>query len=341
MTIYRYSIELRRDRDGLTLAQVPLIPDWSAALEWAHFRAARRGEVPAVMADGSGHVDPIWHDERGAPYVAAFRAVVAGGAASFEIPRSYVHGYAQAEASHLVERKLLEPGEMFQYIVSAFAAPDEPTALPQPGGFTVEAVAQPLPLHQSVLANFQRSAEPTATLHDDDPPVFVPQAVIDQVQEHAERTPDVESGGVLIGRLHRDASMSEIFVEVTAFIPAPHTESTSTKLTFTGDTWAAVRAALALRRRDETMLGWAHQHPDWCRLRNCPLERRKQCSATNAFYSAEDIHLMATVFPRAFHVGLLLSESHRGFTPSLFGWRHGVVTHRGFYRVQGAGLTAQ
>lgn len=330
---YRYSIEIRRDRDGRTLAQAPLVPDWSAALEWAHFNGARRGIVPPVMCDGHGRIEPIWHTELGAPYVRAFRAHVAATSAACDIPRSYVRGHAQAAADELVERKLLEPGEMFQYIVSAFPS-DAPVDRPAAAGeLTVEAVTQPLPLHSTSLAAYRRHAVSTPPEHGDDPPVFVPQPVIDAVQEHAQRTPDVESGGVLIGKLHHDASIPEIFIEVTAFIPAPHTESTATTLTFTGETWAAVRSALALRRRDESMIGWAHHHPDWCRLRQCPLEKRKRCVATNAFYSPEDIHLMATVFPRGFHVGLLLSESHQGFAPALFGWRHGMVMQRGYYSV--------
>jgi hypothetical protein len=338
MTTYRYSLQLRRDRDGQTLEHVPLAPDWSAALEWAHFSGARRGLLPPVMADGSGSIAPIWHAELGAPYVSAFRATVPGSATVFEIPRTYVRPYAQAEANRLVEEKVLEPGETFQYVVNAFAASSEPVAATAASGFTVEAVDQPLPLQHSTLAGFEHHAVATPPTHADDPPVFVPDDVIDSVQRHAERTPDVESGGALIGRLHRDPSIPEIFVEVTAFIPAPHTESTSTKLTFTGDTWAAVRGALALRQRDESLIGWSHVHVDWCRLRNCPLERRKQCTATNAFFSPEDIHLMSTVFPRAFHVGLLLSESHQGFTPSLFGWRHGMVVHRGYHRMPATGL---
>lgn len=334
---YRYSIEIRRDSDGTSLLQVPLAPDWSAALEWAHFSGARRGALPPVMADGSGTVEPIWHPDLGPPYVTAFRAAVLGTSADveLEIPRTYVRDYAQRAASTLVERGVLQAGEMFQYVVSAFPAASarahEPSAN---GGFTVEAIAQPLPLHDTPLADFLRKAILAPPSMEGDAPVFIPQAVVDQVKEHAERTANVESGGVLLGKLHRDVAVPEMFVEVTAFIPAPHTESTATKLTFTGETWAAVRAALALRRRNETMIGWAHHHPDWCRLRNCPLERRKECTATNAFYSAEDILLMATVFPRAFQVGLLLSESHAGFTASLFGWRHGMVAHRGYHRIE-------
>jgi hypothetical protein len=333
MTVYRYSIELRRDSDGTALLQAPLTPDWSAALEWVHFCGARRGLLPPVMADGSGTVEPIWHPELSAPYVAAFRAVIAiaAGEVACEIPRAYVRRHAQAAAEALVDRGVLQSGEMFQYIVSAFPAAPEVIVSASSASFSVEAIDQPLPLHDAALADFARGAVESPPLTEGDVPVFIPQAVLDDVKDHAQRSGDVESGGVLLGTLHRDAALPEIFVEVTAFIPARHTESTSTTLTFTAETWAAVRTALALRRRNETMVGWAHHHPDWCRLRQCPLERRKQCTATNAFYSAEDILLMATVFPRAFHVGLLLSESHAGFTTSMFGWRQGMVAHRGYY----------
>lgn len=339
MTTYRYSIEIRRDNDASALLHTPLQPDWSAALESAHFAAVRRGALPPVTADGRGTIEPVWHSDLGPPYVAAFRAVlpgVAGGAGGgLEIPRAYVRSHAQSAASGLVERGVLQQGEIFQYVVSAFPAePAPPLDHGAGAAFTVEAVPQPLPLHDGTLADFAGRGHASATAIDGDAPVFIPRAVLDEVQAHAERTADVESGGVLLGKLHRDTTVPDVFIEVTGFIAAPHTESTSTKLTFTGETWAAVRAALALRRRGETMIGWAHHHPDWCRLRHCPLERRRQCTLTNAFYSAEDILLMTAVFPRAFHVGLLLSESHAGYAASLFGWRQGMVAARGYHTIE-------
>jgi hypothetical protein len=146
----------------------------------------------------------------------------------------------------------------------------------------------------------------------------------------------VETGGVLVGRLRRDggphAAPAALFVEITAQVPAPHTQAQSTKLTFTAETWAAVQAAITLRRQGELMLGWWHFHPDFCRLRRCPAERRAGCAGASPFFSAEDVHLHATCFPSAYHVALLVSDSTPdGMSWSLFGWSQGMVTARSFH----------
>ena len=95
----------------------------------------------------------------------------------------------------------------------------------------------------------------------DDMPVFVPQHLLDQVAEQTLAERGRETGGILIGNLHRDATLPEIFAEVTAQIPAEHTRGDAVKLTFTPDTWVAVDNAIKLRGRSEIYLGYWHSHP--------------------------------------------------------------------------------
>jgi hypothetical protein len=113
--------------------------------------------------------------------------------------------------------------------------------------------------------------------------------------------------------------------------------SSSAKLTFSADTWAAVHAALTLRNRGEMLLGWWHFHPDFCRLRGCPIERRRACDGARPFLSADDVHLHATCFPAGHHVALLVSESshEEGLARTLFGWWQGMVAARGFHILGG------
>ena len=125
-------------------------------------------------------------------------------------------------------------------------------------GFSVEEIVQPLPLAGAPLASFFGNSVPAGP---DEPvgrlPVFLPRRVLDEAVESARQAGDVETGGVLVGKLRRDsgghAAASEIFVEITAQVPAPHTLSQSTKLTFTAETWAAVQAAMLAA------------YPDWSR----------------------------------------------------------------------------
>jgi len=340
---YTYALDFYR-ADGTPLGQRPLEPDWTPALEWVHFEGIREGRLPAVMAvsraPGTCRVEPVWHPESGQPFVSAFRVVLSAngaGAVSRQIPTTYLRGPAQQAAAAFVEQGLLQTGEAFRYLVSAFAE-RRPVRLPDfaDGGFAVEEIAQPLPLNAASLEAFLSGAvrdggEPV----DGDFPVFVRQALVDEALELSRQAADVETGGVLVGLLHHDSSVPEVFVEVTAQIAAPHTEAAATKLTFTPDTWAAVRAALALRKRGELMVGWWHYHPDFCRLRNCPEATRRLCTASSAFFSGEDVALHTALFARAYNTALLISDSAAsGLTTSAFGWRQGMVTARQFYTVE-------
>jgi hypothetical protein len=309
-------------------------------------------------------IEPIWDEEGGEPIVGKLRAIVRAGdgtAVAREIPRAYLRRFAEQASARLVERGVLRAGDVFRYVISAFPVPGQVRAdAPERGGFAagrvaagavavggfaVEEVVEPMPLVDVPLAHLLGRSQLVGLGADEaagSMPVFVPRRILAEAVTAAEQAGDVETGGVLVGRLCRDSAPAaatdgrtapEIFVEVTAQIPAPHTRSQSTKLTFTAETWAAVHAAITLRRLDELMLGWWHFHPDFCRLRNCPVERRTRCAGASPFFSAEDIHLHATCFGSAYHVALLISDSTAagGMTWSMYGWSQGMVAARGFH----------
>jgi hypothetical protein len=94
-----------------------------------------------------------------------------------------------------------------------------------------------------------------------------------------------------------------------------------------------VQAALELRTLGESMLGWWHSHPvrEWCK--NCPEEKRKQCSLARGFLSEDDRLLHRTVFPRAYSLALLVNDIDGGPTFSLFGWSGGAIEARDFHRI--------
>lgn len=341
-TDYTYAIDFHRE-DGTAICQIAVEPEWMPALEWVHFEGIRAGVLPpsmvANLAGGAYRVDPVWHPTAGQPRVSGFRITVPANGASAvsrQIPTAYLRGVVEQASAVFVEKGVLQTGETFRYVVSAFAST---ARAPHAAGldFTVEEIPQPLPLNESALETFLCGAMRPDSQHvDGDLPVFIPQAVLEETKELARLAGDVETGGVLVGFLHHDAGIPEIFVEVTAQIGALHTEAASTKLTFTPDTWAAVRAALALRKRGEVMVGWWHYHPDFCRLRNCPLENRLRCTAASAFFSGEDVALHTALFARAYNTALLISDSAAtGLNAALFGWRQGMVKARGFYTTGG------
>jgi hypothetical protein len=141
-----------------------------------------------------------------------------------------------------------------------------------------------------------------------------------------------ETAGILIGHLCRDPEGKEIFVEVTDLIPAKHTVSESTQVTFTAETWTAVEAALRLRRGSETMVGWFHSHPAkyWCSAK-CSPEARRTCPLGRSFFSGDDCTLHRAVFPLAHSIALVVTNTDAGLRHALFGWRHGMIVQRGFH----------
>jgi proteasome lid subunit RPN8/RPN11 len=334
---YQYTLDILGE-DARPLDRVVVAPDWAPALEWVRFEGIREGRLPPVTAAVPGVVEPVWDGRAGEPIVAAFRAVVIGEGGhevAREIPKAYVRSLVQRASADLVARGVLQAGDSFRYVISAFPATRVDGR--QADGFSVEEIVQPLPLTDAPLASFFARSLPAGP---DEPagrvPVFMPRRVLDETVEIARQAGDVETGGVLVGKLRRDsgghAAAPEIFVEITAQVPALHTVSQSTRLTFTAETWAAVQAAVTLRRQNELMAGWWHLHPDFCRLRNCPVERRARCPGASPFFSAEDVHLHATCFPSAYHVALLISDrTPEGMTWSLFGWSQGMVGARGFH----------
>ncbi len=191
------------------------------------------------------------------------------------------------------------------------------------------------PLHvlDSSLQEWQQRATPVGLVDSDDMPAFVPQQLLDEVAAQTLAERGRETGGILIGKLHRDAALPEIFAEVTAQIPAEHTRGDAVKLTFTHDTWAAVDAAIKLRGRNEIYLGYWHSHPvfEWCKTRECTLEKQATCKLASIF-STDDENVMRTVFPRGHSIALVANDTaFQDLTFSWYGWREGSIQPRAYY----------
>ena len=330
---YRFSLDFFR-ADGSAVGQAPVDIDWEPAIEWTHFDGVRSGRLPAIMNVGPARIEPIWDRQLGEPHVSGFRVVTrANEGADFcaEIPSTYVRDLARENSSNWVEKGKLKAGEVFKYRVCAFAHP-KGREISSAAGFSVEEIDQPLDLAASSLGEFIASSRVGGSefLNPSDLPVFIPSRVLEEVTAATTDAGDLETGGVLVGKLHCDRSVPDIFVEVTAQIRAWHAQAQHTKLTFTSETWDAVRAAIELRKQNEVMLGWWHCHPDFCK--HCAPEKRVGCAYSRPFFSSEDCALQRAVFGRAFNVGLLASYLSAGaLTHTLFGWRQGMVAPRGFH----------
>jgi hypothetical protein len=341
---FRYAIEYLDD-DGAPIDLVPIEPDWTPAREWVHFRGVRRGERPASAASGAARIEPVFDSTAGAPIASAFRVVFPEGedppatTGSNGADRDtisalpYFRSKAREGTATLVDRGVLAPGASYQYRVCAWATKPDPLCAAESSlGMTLETSDEALAIETSSLAEFhERSSSPGSpgSVGADEMPVFVPREILAEAEGRAHSAGRLESGGILVGKLHRDAELREVFLEITALIPAAHAEAERLRLTFQPETWTAVRNAMELRDANEAICGFQHSHPRFCG--DCPAESRASCVWARPFFSGEDVHLHRTIFPKAFQVALLTSDlGGPTYDQSLFGWDRGVVSARGF-----------
>jgi proteasome lid subunit RPN8/RPN11 len=279
-------------------------------------------------------VEPIPNATLGLPYCSGFRLSVpgnGGASASYDLPLTYFGSLAQRGSAALVTKGLLQEDDRFYYVVAACPR-EQPQAEKAAPRFKIQEVPQPLPLHEAALAGFLEEATPFGRQDPADFPVFIPRQILEESSALALEAGARETGGVLAGYLRVDRSVPEVFLEVTALIPAQHTAAELTKLEFTADTWAAARAALRLRALDEGLYGWVHSHPSrWMCSAECPPEKRAQCPLMKNFFSQDDVEFHRTVFAKPYCVALVVTVTDDGLRHALFGWRQGAVHQRGFH----------
>lgn len=327
---YRFAIAMFAE-SGAPLGTYVAQHDWEPVCEWTRFYFQRKGELP-LAGDCSASVLPLWENAAGEPYCRGYRVQIAQQgceAVGSEFPREHFRAFAKSLASRLVEEKKLREGEYFSYALVAHPAPGEPA---QTTGLQVVNASPRIPARPASFERFiSRSAQEGATEWSD-VPVFVAPRVLEEAEAQTRAFEGTETGGILIGSLWQDAQMGEIFVEITAQIPAEHTQGSNIKLTFTPQTWAAAGAALRLRGRNEVFLGYWHSHPvrAW-KCKQCTPEAQKTCPFARDFFSADDEAVMRAAFPKAYSVALVANDTAFDLTFSMFGNREGVTTPRGFF----------
>ena len=330
---YRYGLLLFR-KDDASLGSASVTVDWEPAAESTRFDHARRGEVE-LCGEGTASIEPLWDRTEGEPYMRGFRVVYDsdGRKVTSDFPSSYFSEAAAQASTEFVKRGKLEPGDTYLFQAVAFA---ENGAAKPGAGLELEVVEEkPAIEHaESRLDDYRRRSSPAGVVDADDMPVFIPQRVLDEAAALTRGAEGRETGGILIGRLHHDAALPEIFAEVSAQILAEHTRGTAAKLTFTAETWSAASAAVRLRHQAEIYLGYWHSHPvrEWCRSKECTPEKQKTCQLAKDFFSENDRAVMRAAFSRAHSVGLVVNDTaFSDPTFSLFGWRGGKIHPRGYY----------
>ncbi len=335
---YQYVLDFYKE-DGSSLGQLPVCMDWEPALQWTQFEGIRQGKLPPVMTIGPSSVEPIWDSKAGQPYLQAIRVIVEtdqGHEVTGDIPLTYFGTIAQHVSYHFLKTGVLKAGDFYRYLVSAFprSLEREEVKREKPEKtFSVKPVSRLLPLQEASLAELETHSSFSGMYHEGDIPVFIPRAVLAESVHLSRQAGALETGGILVGHLNHDSGRQEIFINVTAQIPARYAKSELEKLTFTADTWTAVTAAIELRRQGEWMVGWWHSHSYQKKTcQNCEKGKKGMCKETSAFFSVDDCGLHRCVFSGAFNIGLLIAESPcAGLNISLYGWRKGMIVSRGFH----------
>ncbi len=320
--------------DGVSIGRVQVAVDFEPACQRARFESVRKG-LPAPTAGRAESVVPRFNQRLGEPYMNGFQLryeAQAGTLLSCDFPNAYFRPLAVRISQALVDEGRLRTGESFLYMP---AADRRLETEPSRGPVCASAIEERdpiLPIRDGSIRELLSRSIASGPASPEDFPVIIPRSVLFDIAAGAEQAGPAETGGILLGHLHRDAAMGEMFVRVTAQIPAVHAIAELTKLTFTPETWAAARAAVRARNRDELMVGWHHSHPvdHWAAATDGEAVGREALRADH--FSDQDRHLHRVVFPSAFCVGLvayLIGGSARHF--ALFGWRMGLVEQRGFH----------
>jgi hypothetical protein len=342
---HSFAIEVLKGSE--VLARRPIgAGDLKASLEWLRFRAIRAGRLPPRMGPlPSAWAEPIRRPPAGRTGATGIRLGLLEGSrpgdvVAAEIPFTVLRPLAEEVAAGLVAEGKLADGETFSYRLRA-AARDEGTAEADAGGpgsprFRIEETEWDLPIDESPLEGFLEGASYRGEPDPEEFPVFLPDRILAEATALKARAGEAETGGVLLGRLHRDSRVPEVFVEVTDQVHAEAAQGNSTRLTFTAETWEAVREEIHRRGRGELQVGFWHTHParEWCA--RCESEKRSRCAVARPFFSAEDRRMHAAAFPRAYSIALVVgdeADGDRGWKVyhALFGWSRGAIVPRGFH----------
>jgi proteasome lid subunit RPN8/RPN11 len=100
-------------------------------------------------------------------------------------------------------------------------------------------------------------------------------------------------------------------VRIRHFHPAVATRERATSLTFTHQSWAAVRREVEERFQGEQIVGWQHTHP-----------------GLGVFLSHYDRFIQQHFFPQPWQVALVVDPRQQEF--GFFHWRQGEIRDCGF-----------
>ena len=221
---HRYLVEILRD--GAQTLSAALAPDWIPAVEWGRFQRMRENAAVTFTLPGPVQICPGWSRAAGAPYVSHLDVDLrCAGQEQARHSAAVLRGRRRACGERvLVEAGTISAGETYRWRICAYRVDQSADSGVAAEPFAVDEseLAAPHPVRaMSGLIAHARYHGPRAT--DDgrpDVPVLLSPQVLREAAEAATAAGTLEAGGVLLGKLARDAGDGDLWLEVTAQIPA-------------------------------------------------------------------------------------------------------------------------
>src|SRR3954471_3178039 len=101
-------------------------------------------------------------------------------------------------------------------------------------------------------------ARQVGTLYRDGAVVVIREAVLEAILEFSEQDLTRERGGFLLGQAYGEQPR---YVVIRHFHPAVEAQGSLASLTFTHESWAALRREVETNFVGEEVVGWQHTHP--------------------------------------------------------------------------------
>lgn len=139
---------------------------------------------------------------------------------------------------------------------------------------------------------------------DNDFAIVIVESTWKAMQEHAHSRTDAEVGGVMLGKLCRDARETP-YLLIDGHVAALEAESRASNVTFTAESWTKIHEVIDRDFPGAQIVGWYHTHPSF-----------------GIFLSEMDVFIQRHFFDAPQQVAIVIdpvADTHGGFS-----WRNGV-----------------
>jgi len=251
---------------------------------------------------------------------------------------------ASRGANRLIARGELRHGDPYYFVLDARRGNGDVAPAPsEDEGFAVRATRQPVETVELPLAPLLARSRVVGAQDADLFPVIYTESAFDRAdrisRRGADRSPPVETGGVLVGFLASCPERGDVFVVVTDVLEATEAEEKSYSLYYSSRTWAAIQTVLQAMQsqpatRAHRIVGQCHGHPfvpgEGQPCEACP--HLEVCGRSSVFVSRDDESWSRAIFRgQPWQLSQIFGWNARGErVHGLFGLRDGRLQQRGF-----------